>query len=56
MDGNNLRIWGWIQGVEGTTAVRGPRALSYTREMPAILGRINKDMSAKEFYLNQILI
>ena len=54
MDGNNLRIWGWIQGVEGTTAVRGPRALSYTREMPAILGRINKDMSAKEFYLSQM--
>ncbi len=47
-------IWGWIQGVEATTAVRGPRALSYTKEMPAILGRINKDMSSKEFYLSQM--
>ncbi len=31
----------------------GPRALSYTREMPAILGRINKDMSPKEYFINQ---
>jgi len=46
-------IWGWIQG-EVLKPVRGPRALSYTREMPAILGRINKDMSAKEFYLSQM--
>ena len=47
-------IWGWIQGVEGTTAVRGPKALSYAREMPAILRRVNKDMSPKEFYLSQM--
>lgn len=31
----------------------GPRALSYTKEMPAILRRINKDMSPKEYFINQ---
>ncbi len=53
IDGNSINVWGWIQGVEATTAVRGPRALSYTREMPAILGRIKKDMSPKEFFILQ---
>jgi len=53
IDGNSINVWGWIQGVEGTTAVRGPKALSYTREMPAILRRINKDMSPKEFFILQ---
>ena len=53
MDGNSLNVWGWIQGAEAMDASPGPKALSYIREMPAILSRINKDMSPKEYFINQ---
>ena len=60
--GKNLSFWNWVPIAEipvaegfGTPQAKSllPRALSYGQETKAILARINKDMSPKEYFILQ---